>query len=184
MQNSEAFNVPWTKPWYPIWLPSLSTILLRICISFFRFGQKPTSTATYLKISGHVRGLKNSFQTVTSKFLCFTAWVNLRKFPSFGEESHWTYFLALAELWSSLSTYSRRSFRKSIWIFPSSFESCHGKHEETHPVWMIKNWSHQLNYIKIKKPLTLAPLLSPPDYNRYYLLYLAAAESTIGMVLF
>ena len=36
----------------------------------------------------------------------------------------------------------------------------------------------------LKKALTSAPLLSPPDYSRDFLLYLAAAESTIGMVLF
>ena len=35
----------------------------------------------------------------------------------------------------------------------------------------------------MKKALTSAPLLSPPDYSRDFLLYLAAAESTIGMVL-
>jgi hypothetical protein len=35
----------------------------------------------------------------------------------------------------------------------------------------------------LKKALTSAPLLSPPDYGRDFLLYLAAAESTIGMVL-
>ena len=35
----------------------------------------------------------------------------------------------------------------------------------------------------LKKALVSAPLLSPPDYGRDFLLYLAAAESTIGMVL-
>jgi len=34
-----------------------------------------------------------------------------------------------------------------------------------------------------KKALTSAPLLSPPDYGRDFLLCLAAEESTIGMVL-
>ena len=35
----------------------------------------------------------------------------------------------------------------------------------------------------MKKALTSTPLLSPPDYSSDFLLYLAAAESTIGMVL-
>eukprot|EP00253_Pinus_taeda_P024634 PITA_24634 len=35
----------------------------------------------------------------------------------------------------------------------------------------------------LKKALVSTPLLSPPDYGRDFLLYLAAAESTIGMVL-
>ena len=35
----------------------------------------------------------------------------------------------------------------------------------------------------LKKALTSAPLLIPSDYGRDFLLYLAAAESTIGMVL-
>jgi hypothetical protein len=35
----------------------------------------------------------------------------------------------------------------------------------------------------LKHALTTAPLLRPPNYNKDFLLYLAAAESTIGMVL-
>eukprot|EP00253_Pinus_taeda_P010524 PITA_10524 len=35
----------------------------------------------------------------------------------------------------------------------------------------------------LKKALVSTPLLSPPDYGRDFLLYLAVAESTIGMVL-
>ena len=35
----------------------------------------------------------------------------------------------------------------------------------------------------LKKALTSAPLLSPPNYSRDFLLYLTTAESTIGMVL-
>ena len=35
----------------------------------------------------------------------------------------------------------------------------------------------------MKQALISAPLLSPPDYGRDFLLYLIAAESTIGMVL-
>jgi hypothetical protein len=31
--------------------------------------------------------------------------------------------------------------------------------------------------------MTSAPLLQPPDYNRYFLLYLVATKSTIDMVL-
>jgi hypothetical protein len=35
----------------------------------------------------------------------------------------------------------------------------------------------------LKHALTTTPLLLPPNYNKYFLLYLAIAESTIGMVL-
>jgi hypothetical protein len=35
----------------------------------------------------------------------------------------------------------------------------------------------------LKHALTTTPLLRPPNYNKDFLLYLAAAESTIGMVL-
>ena len=35
----------------------------------------------------------------------------------------------------------------------------------------------------LKKALLLAPLLHPPDYSHYFILYLAASESTIGVVL-
>jgi hypothetical protein len=35
----------------------------------------------------------------------------------------------------------------------------------------------------LKHALTTAPLLQPPNYIKYFLLYLAATESTIGMVL-
>jgi hypothetical protein len=35
----------------------------------------------------------------------------------------------------------------------------------------------------LKHALTTAPLLRPPNYNKDFLLYLAVAESTIGMVL-
>jgi hypothetical protein len=35
----------------------------------------------------------------------------------------------------------------------------------------------------LKRALTNAPLLQPPNYNKDLLLYLAASESTIGMVL-
>ena len=41
----------------------------------------------------------------------------------------------------------------------------------------------QRSFDALKKALVSAPLLSPPDYGRDFLLYLAAAESTIGMVL-
>ena len=40
-----------------------------------------------------------------------------------------------------------------------------------------------IHLMLLKKALTTAPLLSPPNYSRDFLLYLAAAESTIGMVL-
>ena len=35
----------------------------------------------------------------------------------------------------------------------------------------------------MKKALLSAPLLHPPDYSRDFILYLAASESTIGVVL-
>ena len=41
----------------------------------------------------------------------------------------------------------------------------------------------QRSFDALKKALVSAPLLSPPDYGRDFLLYLVAAESTIGMVL-
>ena len=41
----------------------------------------------------------------------------------------------------------------------------------------------QRSFDALKKALTSAPLLSPHDYSRDFLLYLATAESTIGMVL-
>jgi hypothetical protein len=41
----------------------------------------------------------------------------------------------------------------------------------------------QHSFDALKHALTTAPLLWPPNYNKYFLLYLAATESTIGMVL-
>jgi hypothetical protein len=41
----------------------------------------------------------------------------------------------------------------------------------------------QRSFEALKHALTTAPLLQPPDYNKYFLLYLAAVESTIDMVL-
>ena len=41
----------------------------------------------------------------------------------------------------------------------------------------------QLAFEALKKALLLAPLLHPPDYSRDFILYLAASESTIGVVL-
>lgn len=41
----------------------------------------------------------------------------------------------------------------------------------------------QQSFDALKKALVFAPLLSPPDYGRDFLLYLAIIESTIGMVL-
>jgi hypothetical protein len=41
----------------------------------------------------------------------------------------------------------------------------------------------QCSFEALKCALTSASLLYPPDYNIYFLLYLAAVESTIGMVL-
>jgi hypothetical protein len=41
----------------------------------------------------------------------------------------------------------------------------------------------QCSFHALKHALTTTPLLRPPNYNKYFLLYLAATESTIGMVL-
>jgi len=41
----------------------------------------------------------------------------------------------------------------------------------------------QCSFDALKKALTSTPILSPPYYSRDFLLYLAATESTIGMVL-
>jgi hypothetical protein len=41
----------------------------------------------------------------------------------------------------------------------------------------------QRSFDALKHSLTTAPLLRPPNYNKDFLLYLVAAESTIGMVL-
>ena len=41
----------------------------------------------------------------------------------------------------------------------------------------------QLAFEELKKALLSAPLLHPPDYSRDFILYLAASESTIGVVL-
>jgi hypothetical protein len=41
----------------------------------------------------------------------------------------------------------------------------------------------QRSFTTLKHALTTSPLLRPPNYKKYLLLYLDAAESTIGMVL-
>jgi hypothetical protein len=41
----------------------------------------------------------------------------------------------------------------------------------------------QCSFEALKHALTSAPLLRPPNYNKYLLLYLGIVESTIGMVL-
>jgi hypothetical protein len=41
----------------------------------------------------------------------------------------------------------------------------------------------QHSFDVLKHTLTTAPLLRPPNYNKDFLLYLAIAESTVGMVL-
>ena len=41
----------------------------------------------------------------------------------------------------------------------------------------------QLAFEALKKALLSASLLRPPDYSRDFILYLAASESTIGVVL-
>ena len=41
----------------------------------------------------------------------------------------------------------------------------------------------QLAFEALKKALLSAPLLHPPDYSRDFILYMAASDSTIGVVL-
>ena len=41
----------------------------------------------------------------------------------------------------------------------------------------------QRSFDALKHALTTAPLLQPPNYNKYFLLYMAFVESTIDMVL-
>jgi hypothetical protein len=41
----------------------------------------------------------------------------------------------------------------------------------------------QCSFDALKRTLTTFPLLRPPNYNKYFLLYLVAAESTVDMVL-
>jgi hypothetical protein len=41
----------------------------------------------------------------------------------------------------------------------------------------------QFSFDTLKHALTTTPLIRPPNYKKDFLLYLAAAESTIGMVL-
>jgi hypothetical protein len=41
----------------------------------------------------------------------------------------------------------------------------------------------QCSFDTLKHSLMYAPLLWPPNYNKYFLLYLVVAESTISMVL-
>jgi hypothetical protein len=41
----------------------------------------------------------------------------------------------------------------------------------------------QYSFEALKHTLMSAPMLQPPNYNKYFLLYLAAEELTIGMVL-
>lgn len=55
---------------------------------------------------------------------------------------------------------------------------------------LLKSWvpffwyeSTQCSFDALKKALISAPLLSPLDYNKYFMLYLATPESFIGMVL-
>lgn len=46
-------------------------------------------------------------------------------------------------------------------------------------------WNDQAQYSfdTLKRALTSTPMLQPPNYNRNFLLYLAASDSSIGMVL-
>ena len=52
--------------------------------------------------------------------------------------------------------------------------------KEVHSYW---DGQAQRSFEALKKALSLAPVLSPPDYSRDFILYLAASDSTIGMVL-
>ena len=44
------------------------------------------------------------------------------------------------------------------------------------------DWA-QISFEALKKSLSSAPVLSPPDYSKDFILYLAASKATIGMVL-
>ena len=46
-------------------------------------------------------------------------------------------------------------------------------------------WDHraQQYFDALKKALTFTPLLSPPNYNKEFLLYLVVSDTTIGMLL-
>jgi hypothetical protein len=57
-------------------------------------------------------------------------------------------------------------------------------------MYLLKKYVHfhwddvaQCSFEVLKHALATAPLLRPPNYNKYFLLYLAVAESTINMVL-
>lgn len=47
-------------------------------------------------------------------------------------------------------------------------------------------WDDQVqwSFEALKMALKIAPLLSPPEFSIYFILYLASFDSTIGMVLF
>ena len=47
----------------------------------------------------------------------------------------------------------------------------------------LKKAQAQRSFEALKKALSSAPILSPPDYSKDFILYLAASEATIGMVL-
>jgi hypothetical protein len=50
------------------------------------------------------------------------------------------------------------------------------------PLFLDESTQH--SFEALKHALTSAPLLNPPNFGKDFLLYLAATESTIGMVLF
>ena len=52
--------------------------------------------------------------------------------------------------------------------------------KDTPFIW--DEWSKD-SFDALKKPLASAPVLSPPDYSRDFLLYVAVSQETIGMVL-
>jgi hypothetical protein len=51
--------------------------------------------------------------------------------------------------------------------------------------WVPFFWDEvtQRSFEALKSSLMSSPLLNPPDYGKYFLLYLAAAKSTIGIIL-
>jgi len=52
--------------------------------------------------------------------------------------------------------------------------------KDTSFIWY--EWAQE-SFDALKKSLVSAPLHSPPNYCRYFLLYIAAYEGTIGMVI-
>jgi len=51
-------------------------------------------------------------------------------------------------------------------------------------VYFVLDDQSQFSFDAMKNDLMLTPILIPPDYSSYFLLYLATSNSIVGMVLF